>query len=221
MYDRLFAPWTNSSVPPLMVPCTVETASSGCVAPSVEWTNVESGKGNGCLRWSTPTRWCRARPLGSFSHAVFTNPVRRQRYLRIPHTEFRKRVFELTSLEESGFMRGTTTFSHTAQRATPRPESFDRCLDGLIAFPATLFDATGAQATASSLCCACPPRFCSCNILLARLIVPANMARHAIPERPTHRLTCMSGLRIQAATNDTWVYLAGSRLARAVLILSC
>jgi hypothetical protein len=36
-----------------------------------------------------------------------------------------------------------------------------RWLDGLIASPATPFDASGGQATASSLCCAYPPRFCN------------------------------------------------------------
>jgi hypothetical protein len=92
-------------------------------------------------------------------------------------------------------------------------ESFDPWLDGLIACPAKLFDATSGQATASSLCCACPSRFCSCNILLARLILPANMARHAIPERPTHRLTCMIGLRIQPAAKRLLTYLAGSRVS--------
>jgi hypothetical protein len=114
------------------------------------------------------------------------------------------RVIELCALEESGCMRGRSASSHTSQTCstTKHLESFDRWLDGLIASPATLFDATGGQATASSLCCACPPRFCSCNIRVARLILAANVARHAIPVLTTHRLTCMLGLRIQPATND-------------------
>jgi hypothetical protein len=47
-------------------------------------------------------------------------------------------------------------------------ESFGHSLDGLFAFADTLFDATGGQATASSLCCACPlasavHKICECS----------------------------------------------------------
>jgi hypothetical protein len=186
---------------------------------SVRWPVGGMDKCSGvwiCLRWSTPTRWrlvsCSASRL---LLAVFTNPVTVSPH---PHSPQGFVIaFELSALEESVCMRGRSASSHASQTCSTAKhlESFDRWLDGLIAHPATLFDATGGQATASSLCCACPPRFCSCNIRVARLILAANVARHRIPVLPTHRLTCMLGLRIQPATNDPRTYLAGSHLPRA------
>lgn len=123
--------------------------------------------------------WCRARPLGSFSQAMLfcsSRPIASKHILHVPfhgHAQSRWSLSATGPNVERARMGPPvdllSSLSHAPNMLDAHisnPSTLQlRWLDGLIAFSAISFDATGGQATASSLCCACPLASAACRRL--------------------------------------------------------